>query len=102
MEDALFDVTFPEGDLEKAVSRELDQKVAAGILDADLFAGQIAQAKLLAREVDRSAGIGRPSGRAQLHDVLRRLLAELPAPEVAPQSSELERVLAAILDEPQP
>ncbi len=92
----LFDLPRPaSNDLERAVTAELRDKVAAGIIDANLYAGQIAQAVMLAREIDESRGIGRPSGRAQLHDVLRRLLAELPQPEIV-ASSELDRVLEAI------
>lgn len=83
------------GPLEAAVRRELDAKITAGILDEEIYAGQITQALMLAREADDSIGVGRPSGRAQMHDTLHRLLTDLPQPE-AVRSSDLDRVLEAI------
>lgn len=84
------------GPIESAVETELQRKIEDGILDASLYAAQIAQARVLAREVDRSVGQGRPSGRAQIHDVLHRLLIDLPQPERV-SSSDLDKALEAIL-----
>ena len=96
----LFDPPEPAGPgpLEQAVRAEIERKIETGLMDADLYAGQIAQAIMLAGEVDRSVGVGRPSGRAQIHDVLHRLLFELPQPEAAPTSSDLHLALERILD----
>lgn len=96
---ALWDRPTPrqDGPIATAVRAELDRKIAAGIMDADLYAGQIAQALTLAAEVDATVGVGRPSGRAQIHDVLHRLLFDLPQPERAATTSELDRALEAIL-----
>lgn len=87
------------GPIEDAVRAELERKVADGLMDERLYAGQIAQALTLAREVDATVGVGRPSGRAQIHDVLHRLLFDLPQPEQAATSSDLDRVLEAIITE---
>jgi len=86
-----------DGPIATAVRAELDRKIADGIMDADLYAGQIAQALTLAAEVDATIGVGRPSGRAQIHDVLHRLLFDLPQPERAATTSDLDRALEAIL-----
>ena len=86
-----------DGPIATAVRLELERKIAAGIMDRELYAGQIAQALTLAAEVDATVGIGRPSGRAQIHDVLHRLLFDLPQPEQAATTSELDRALEAIL-----
>ena len=87
------------GPLEQAVRAEIEHKIETGLMDKDLYAGQIAQAIMLAGEVDRSVGVGRPSGRAQIHDVLHRLLFELPQPEAAPTSSDLHLALEAIMEQ---
>jgi hypothetical protein len=87
-----------DGPIATAVRAELDRKIAAGIMDEELYAGQIAQALTLAAEVDATVGIGRPSGRAQIHDVLHRLLFDLPQPERAVSSTDLDRALEAILE----
>lgn len=86
------------GPLEQAVRAEIQHKIDTGLMDAGLYAGQIAQAIMLAGEVDKTVGVGRPSGRAQIHDVLHRLLFELPQPEAAPTSSDLHLALERILD----
>ncbi|WP_165217249.1 hypothetical protein [Schaalia sp. ZJ1691] len=83
------------GPLESAVHRELTAKISAGIIDEEIYAGQITQALTLAREADDSIGVGRPSGRAQMHDTLHRLLLDLPQPEVQ-SSSDLDRVLEVV------
>lgn len=85
------------GPIEAAVRDELERKIADGLMDRDLYAGQIAQALTLAAEVDATVGVGRPSGRAQIHDVLHRLLFDLPQPEQVTASSELDRALEAIM-----
>lgn len=100
---ALFDAPAPAapngpGPVELAVQKEIDRKIADGILDGALYAGQIAQLLAAARELDESRGVGRPSGRAQFHDVVHRMLMDLPQPEKAAPSSELDRVLAAIME----
>lgn len=87
------------GPLEQAVRAEIEHKIGTGLMDADLYAGQIAQAIMLAGEVDKTVGVGRPSGRAQIHDVLHRLLFELPQPDAAPTSSELHLALEAIMEQ---
>ena len=86
-----------DGPIATAVREELERKIAAGIMDRELYAGQIAQALTLAAEVDATVGVGRPSGRAQIHDVLHRLLFDLPQPEQTSNSSELDRALEVIL-----
>ena len=92
--------TTPERD---AIMAEFSPRLAthqdAILMDADLYAGQIAQAVMLAGEVDKTVGVGRPSGRAQIHDVLHRLLFELPQPEAAPTSSDLHLALEAIMEQ---
>lgn len=96
----LFEPPTPSGPgpLEQAVRDEIQHKIDTGLMDAGLYAGQIAQAIMLAGEVDKTRGVGRPSGRAQIHDVLHRLLFELPQPESAPTSSDLHLALDAIMD----
>lgn len=86
-----------DGPIATAVRAELDRKIESGLMDAELYAGQIAQALTLAAEVDATVGVGRPSGRAQIHDVLHRLLFDLPQPERAATTSDLDRALEAIL-----
>lgn len=87
------------GAIETAVRAELERKIADGLMDEHLYAGQIAQAITLAREVDATVGVGRPSGRAQIHDVLHRLLFDLPQPERITSSSELDRALSLIMEQ---
>ena len=87
------------GAIEAAVTAELEKKIADGLMDRELYAGQIAQAVTLAREVDATVGVGRQSGRAQIHDVLQRLLFDLPQPEQVSSSSELERALQLIMEQ---
>lgn len=87
------------GAIETAVRAELERKIEDGLMDEHLYAGQIAQALTLAREVDSTVGVGRPSGRAQIHDVLHRLLFDLPKPEQTASSTDLDRTLAAILQQ---
>ena len=96
----LFDPPTPAGPgpLELAVRAEIEHKIETGLMDKGMYAGQIAQAIMLASEVDKTRGVGRPSGRAQIHDVLHRLLFELPQPEAAPTSSDLHLALEKILD----
>lgn len=88
-----------DGPIATAVRAEIEHKIDAGIMDRDLYAAQIAQALTLAAEVDATVGVGRPSGRAQIHDVLHRLLFDMPQPERTATSSDLDRVLDAIRDE---
>ena len=76
---------------------EIEHKIADGLMERGLYAGQIAQAVTLAREVDATVGVGRPSGRAQIHDVLHRLLFDLPQPERPRPSSDLDRALEVIM-----
>lgn len=100
---ALFDSPAPAapsgpGPVELAVQKEIEHKIADGILDGTLYAGQIAQLLAAARELDESRGVGRPSGRAQFHDVVHRMLMDLPQPEKAATSSDLDRALEAIMD----
>ena len=97
----LFGTPAPQGPgvIEAAVRAEIDRKIRDGIMDEHLYAGQIAKAVTLAREVDATVGIGRPSGRAQIHDVLHRLLFDMPQPERVATSSDLDRVLEAIQHE---
>lgn len=97
---ALWDRPAPrrDGPIATAVRAELDRKIAAGIMDEELYAGQIAQALTLAAEVDATVGIGRPSGRAQIHDVLHRLLFDLPQPERTATTTDLDRALDVILE----
>ena len=97
----LFGAPAPQGQgvIEAAVRDEIARKIRDGIMDEQLYAGQIAQAVTLAREVDATVGIGRPSGRAQIHDVLHRLLFDMPQPERVATSSDLDRVLEAIQHE---
>ena len=97
---SLFGTPAPSGPgpLEQAVRTEIEHKIDSGLMDRELYAGQIAQAIMLAGEVDKTVGVGRPSGRAQIHDVLHRLLFELPQPEAAPTSSDLHQALEAIMD----
>lgn len=96
---SLFGTPAPSGPgpIETAVAAELERKIADGLMDRDLYAGQIAQAVTLAREVDATVGVGRPSGRAQIHDVLHRLLFDLPQPERVASASELDRALELIM-----
>lgn len=97
----LFDPPEPAGPgpLEQAVRAEIQHKIETGLMDQGAYAGQIAQAIMLAGEVDKTRGVGRPSGRAQIHDVLHRLLFELPQPEAAPTSSDLHLALEAIMEQ---
>ena len=97
---SLFGTPAPSGPgpIETAVTAELERKIADGLMDRDLYAGQIAQAVTLAREVDATVGVGRPSGRAQIHDVLHRLLFDLPQPERVASASELDRALELIMN----
>lgn len=88
-----------DGPIATAVRAEIDRKIRDGIMDEHLYAGQIAQAMTLAAEVDATVGVGRPSGRAQIHDVLHRLLFDMPQPERVATSSDLDRVLDAIQNE---
>lgn len=83
------------GPVEEAVRKELDSKRASGLI-SDAFAGWEALAIRAARDVDQSAGIGAPSGRAKLLEVANSILENLPQPEVA-QTSDLDRVLETIL-----
>ena len=85
------------GPVEQAVRKELEQKRGTGLI-TDAFAGWEALAIRAARDVDQSAGIGAPSGRAKLLEVANSILENLPQPEVA-QTSDLDRVLATILDQ---
>lgn len=85
------------GPVEKAVRTELDSKRASGII-TDAHAGWEALAIRAARDVDQSAGIGAPSGRAKLLEVANSILENLPQPEVT-STSDLDRVLATILDQ---
>lgn len=87
------------GPLEQAVRAEIEHKIETGLMDQGAYAGQIAQVIMLAGEVDKTVGVGRPSGRAQIHDVLHRLLFELPQPEAAPTSSDLHLALEAIMEQ---
>lgn len=97
----LFDPPEPAGPgpLEQAVRVEIQHKIETGLMDKGAYAGQIAQVIMLAGEVDKTIGVGRPSGRAQIHDVLHRLLFELPQPEAAPTSSDLHLALEAIMEQ---
>lgn len=59
--------------------------------------GRVALAIRAARDVDQSEGIGAPSGRAKLLEVLDGILAGLPEVEVSAPGL-LEDILEAILD----
>ncbi|WP_114856463.1 hypothetical protein [Brachybacterium sp. YJGR34] len=98
---SLWERPAPRGDgpIATAVRAEIERKIADGIMDGDQYAGQIAQALTLAAEVDATVGVGRPSGRAQIHDVLHRLLFDLPQPERIGSSSELDRALEMIMQQ---
>lgn len=88
-----------DGPIATAVRAEIERKIADGIMDRQQYAGQIAQALTLAAEVDATVGVGRPSGRAQIHDVLHRLLFDLPQPERTASASELDRALELIMQQ---
>lgn len=100
-QEPLFGTPAPSGPgpIETAVRAELERKIGDGLMERDLYAGQIAQAVTLAREVDATVGVGRPSGRAQIHDVLHRLLFDLPQPERTATASELDRALELIMQQ---
>lgn len=67
----------------------------------DMHAGRVALALRAARDLDQSAGIGAPSGRAKLAEVLNGILDGLPEVEVTAPGL-LEDVLEAIRDEDEP
>lgn len=85
------------GSVEVAVRKEIESKRRTGLIN-DSFAGWEALAIRAARDVDQSAGIGAPSGRAKLLEVANSILENLPQPEVA-QTTDLDRALEAILDQ---
>lgn len=88
----------PMGEVEAATRKQLlalrEQEVIT-----DAHAAWEAHAISTARDIDRSEGVGRPSGRAALRDSLTKILEGMPAPEVT-QTSELDKVLAAIMGGP--
>lgn len=88
------------GPVEVGVRKEIENKRAAGLID-DSFAGWEALAIRAARDVDQSAGIGAPSGRAKLLEVLNQILANLPQQETT-QTTDLDRALEAILGTGEP
>lgn len=86
------------GPVESAVRSEIDHKRLAGVLD-DSFSGWCALAIQTAFDIDNSAGIGRPSGRAMLYATLNDILANLPQPETV-VTTELDKALEAIFNGP--
>lgn len=84
------------GPNEQAARTMIAARVAAGLLDDELFAAEIAAVITEARDVDQSQGIGRPSGRAQLYATYHDALATIPRPEIVAAASDLERALEVI------
>ena len=87
------------GPNEHAVRTMIDARIAAGIIDPDLWAAEIAAAITEARDVDQSQGIGRPSGRAALYGSYHDALDKLPRPETITSTDRLTQVLEVITAE---
>lgn len=87
------------GPVETGLRRQIQVLREQEIL-TDAHAAWEAHALSTARDIDFSDRMlnGRPSGRAALRDSFTKILESMPAPEVV-QTSNLDKVLAAIMDD---
>lgn len=85
----------PMGEVEIGLRKQLAALREQEII-TDAHAAWEAHALSTARDIDRSEGQGRPSGRAALRDSFTKILEGIPQPEVT-QTSELDKVLHAIM-----
>lgn len=83
------------GPVELGLRKQLDELRRQEII-TDAHAAWEAHALSTARDIDRSEGQGRPSGRAALRDSFTKILEGIPQPEVT-QTSELDKAIAAIM-----
>lgn len=83
------------GEVEAGVREQIEHLRGQQLLTA-AHAGQVALAIRTARDVDESRGIGAPSGRAKLMEVLNDILGELPQLEQR-DPGMLDAVVAAIM-----
>ena len=87
--------TLPAGSLEAEVRRQVTKLQDLGYIE-DHHAGLVALATATAADIDRTAGRGAPSGRANLLRVMNEILQTLPQPEMA-SKSKLDEVVDAML-----
>ena len=85
----------PMGEVEASLRKQFAELRRQEVI-TDAHAAWEAHAIATGRDIDRSEGVGRPSGRAALRDSLTKILESMPQPEVT-QTSELDKVLHAIM-----
>lgn len=88
--------TQEDGPMVEAVRRTVDARIEAGLLDADLYAAEIAAALGQALRLDNADPRTKLYAYSQGYETISKLLAELPRPEVSAGASDLERALAVI------
>ena len=89
------DYAYPAGTLEIELGKQISALRDLGYIEPH-HSGLVALALATAHDIDRSAGRGAPSGRANLLRVMNEILQTLPQPETA-SKDKLDDVIAALM-----